>query len=194
VLAFRIGREEDTLRQVPALTLYLEGGFESQPLELHPPATEERVREMLTGDWRLAERSAAAPRESPGYDLAVDVYSECHDDYQEWHWEGTREQLAEMFDFLRTAAEELPLPPVGAKPARRVVLARRREPLRLRIAHAPLAQFDFDLLSAPADVLRQIAARAAERLAGAPTPSDHKFDVRLAAQDNWTFHLHVREA
>jgi hypothetical protein len=27
VLAFRIGREEDTLRQVPALTLYLEGGF-----------------------------------------------------------------------------------------------------------------------------------------------------------------------
>jgi hypothetical protein len=152
------------------------------------------VRQLLTGEWRIGEQPGAFASETRGYDLAVDVYSECHDDYQEWHWEGTREQLAELFDFLRTAAAELPLPPVGAKPAQRVVLARRREPLRLRIAHAPVAQFDFDLIAAPAEVLRQIAARGAERLAGAATPSDHKFDMRLSAQDNWTFHLHVREA
>ena len=193
VLAFRVGREEDTLRPVPALTLHLAGGFESQPLELHPPATPDAVRDLLGRQWRLAERPAPAGG-SLDYDRAIDVYSECHDDFQEWHWEGTREQLTEFFAAVRSAAEQLPPPPLGAKPAQRIILARRREPLRLRVAHATMPHFDFDLLSAPAATLTSIAAAAEQRLAGAGTPSDHKFDVPLGPNDIWTFHLHVREA
>lgn len=189
VLGFRLAREEDTLRPVPALTLYLTGGFESQPLELHPPATDDAVREWLSQQWQIEERPAE--QRSLNYDRAIDVYSECHDDYQEWHWEGPREQLLEFFACLRSAADDLPLPPLGAKPQQRVILCRRREPLRLRIAHARVPHFDDDLLAAPADTLRQIAAQAAERLTDAATPSEHKFDVQLAAKNIWTFHLHV---
>ncbi len=194
VLAFRIGREEDTLREMPALTLYLAGGFESQPLELHSPATPQAVRQLLAGQWQLAERPhAAGENESLSYERAFDVYSECHDDFQEWHWEGPREQLAELFAWLLAVAEQMPLPPSGARPLYKTVLLRRRQPTRLRAAHSWLPLFEFDSLAAPASVLRQIAQSAGERLAGASTPSDHKFDVPLSAKSRWTFHLHVRD-
>src|SRR5262245_60226589 len=181
VEGFRIGHEEDTLRQLPALTLHLAGGFESQPLELHPPATEDAVRKELSDGWHLPERKQAV--RSLDYDRAVDVYSECHDDFQEWHWEGTREQLAEFFAAVGCAATDLPPPPPGAKPPQRVILARRREPLRVRISHASVPQFEFDLLSGPAELLQHIAGQAGKQLSDAPTPSDHKFDVPLAAKD-----------
>ena len=189
ITGYRIRRDEDTLRPVPALTLALAGGFESQPLELHPPASEEAVRRWLQQEWQLAEQPAADRR---SHDRAIDVYSECHDDYQEWHWEGTREALTEFFAALDTAAAELPPPPAGARPAERIILASRREPQKLRIAHSPVPHFDEDLLAAPAERLHFIAGQAAQRLATAATPSDHKFDVPLAARDVWTFHLHVR--
>ena len=192
VSGFRIAREEDTLRPVPALTLYLAGGLESQPLELHPPVTPEAARQLLAGSWGLAERDGAREG-SRDYDLAVNVYSECHDDYQEWHWEGTRQELTELFAFMLRAADELTPPPAGAKPAQRIILARRREPLRLRIAHSPTPLFEFDLLAAPAAMLREIATAAQERLQAAATTSDHKFDVQLAPKNVWTFHLHVRD-
>jgi len=190
VAGYRIAREQDTLRPVPALTLYLAGGLESQPLELHPPATPELARQLLGGSWGLEERAGDADH---GYDVAIDVYSECHDDYQEWHWEGTRAQLAELFDFLQRAADELPPPQPGTKPAQRVVLARRRQPLRLRIAHSPLPLLEYDLLAAPAAVLRGIAVAALGKLRSAGPTSDHKFDVTLEAKNVWTFHLHVVE-
>ena len=193
VFAFRIAREEDTLREVPALTLYLACGFESQPLELHPPAGEDAVREMLAKRWGLAERpQAATETESPGYEQAFDVYSECHDDFQEWHWEGTSEQLAHFFGWLSSLAKELPPPPLGAKPLVRTALLRRRQPLRLRVAHSSAPHFEFDLLSGPAAMLRQIAEFANEGLCGATTPSDAKFDVPLSAKSRWSFHLHIR--
>ena len=124
-----MGREEDTFRQVPALTLYLAGGFESQPIELHPPATAEAVRHFLTGDWQIAERTAERGLD---YDRTINVYSECHEEHYEWHWEGTRKDLAELFTLMERAAAELPPPPPGAKPAQWIVLAQRRQPTRLR--------------------------------------------------------------
>jgi len=190
VNGFRIGIEEDTLRAVPALTLHLAGGFESQPLELYPPATREAVRDLLQ-TWEIAEQEPQDAKR--GYDHAVDVYSECHDELREWHWEGTNAALAEFFDILRAAAAELPAPPPGAKPAERVVFCRRREPTRLRLAHSNSAHFEHDLLAAPAAVLQELVARAKESLANASTPSDATFEFRLGPKDAWTFHLHVRE-
>jgi hypothetical protein len=192
VTGFTIGRDSDTLRPVPALTLHLSGGFESQPIELHPPATADAVRTLLSESWRLAEHDSDAGRESSGYDFAVQVYSECHDDYQEWHWEGTREELRRFFGFLTAAADELPLPPPGTKPAQRIILANRREPTRLAIAHAPQPHFDHDTIAAPASVLREIAASGTAALEGADETCELKFDLSLGPRNVWTFHLHAR--
>jgi hypothetical protein len=198
VCGFRIGHEEGTLRPVPALTLYLAGGFESQPIELHPPATPAAVRHIAADLWNIPESPAGTDAQrwsaASSYDFLVDIYSECHDDYHEWHWEGSREELTRFFSLFQSAADELPPPPPGAKPAQRIILARRRTPTRLRLAHAPVPFLEHDLISGPAALLREIAGRAGGILEDAPSPGDIKFDLPLGPKDVWTFHLHVREA
>ena len=189
VTGYRIGHDHETLRPVPALTLLLARGFESQPIELHPPATPDAMRRLLAETWKLEESSPAA---NETYDDLVHVYSECHDEFQEWHWEGTRSELLRFFGLLAAAADELPLPPPGAKPLTRIVLANRRQPVRLHLAHAVAARFTAETIAGPAPLLRDIAAQAQAALAPAAETSDTRFDVRLAAHDVWTFHLHVR--
>jgi hypothetical protein len=61
---FRVGLDPDTVRAIPALTLILVGGFESQPIELHAPATPASVRTFLADHWRLAEVSLDAQRQA----------------------------------------------------------------------------------------------------------------------------------
>jgi hypothetical protein len=189
VTGYTIGDSQETLRAVAALTLYLKGGLQSQPIELHPPATITAVRELLAGQWRLVEREATSDN---FYDVRAEVFSECHPEFQEWHWEGTREGLSHFFRLIAAAADELPPPPPGAKPAERVVLANRRQPSRLAIAHSPVAQLDDDQIAAPASTLRQIANSAAATLANCAGEGDTRFDVELGPRDRWTFHLHVR--
>jgi hypothetical protein len=190
VLGFAIARDEDTLRPVQSLTLDLAGGFESQPIELHPPATAEAVREVLREKWNVVERERGSRKSAADYDLAFYVYSECHEDFQEWHWEGTREELSRFFQAVAAAAEELPEAPPGAKPAERIILASRREPTRLHIARAPSVQLTSDEIAAPADVLKRIAALAARALSDGEAPQA-KFEVVVAERNRWTFHLHL---
>jgi hypothetical protein len=189
VTGFHIAANRETMRPVPALTFYLKGGFESQPIELHPPATSEAVRTVLSNTWRIAE---AEPKGESNYDVRAEVFSECHPEFQEWHWEGTRAELLQFFKLVGLAANELPLPPHGAKPLQRVILANRRHPTRVAIAHARLAHFEEDLIAAPADVLSQIAASASGVLEKADD-IDPKFDVEVGPRNRWTFHLHIRE-
>jgi hypothetical protein len=202
-VAFRLGEEPDTLRPVPALTLYLVGGFESQPIELHPPATEAEVRRLLVEQWQLPERSTLPLPSGKGrgegaldYDLAIDVYSECHDDFQEWHFEGTGSAIEELFDAIAEAAH-LPLPPPGAKPARRILLCRRRDPTRLRLAHDQPGYMGHDTIALSRDQLVQLQSAAVtslgEATAASAVSSDHKFDFLLGRGNVWTFHLHVRQ-
>jgi hypothetical protein len=191
VQAFRIGRDAQTLRSVPALTLHLTGGFESQPIELYPPATPEAVRDLLVRAWGLVEHPDEEPSGRP-YDLAVDVYSECHPEQAQWHFEGTAGALAALFAEFDAVARELPLPPPGARPLTRVILARRRCPTRLVLGHAPLADLSDEQIFAPGDVLRCIAQQAQELLDDAESPCDRQCDIRVAPHEVWTFHLHVR--
>jgi hypothetical protein len=191
IVGFRLGHEADTLRTIPALTVYLAGGLESQPLELYPPATPQAVREFLVVAWGLAERSDDEPAHGKRYDFSVNIYRECYEETQEWHWEGTRQELMEFFALVRRAAAELPLPPPGAKPAQWIVHMQRREPSRLRLAHAAAPQMDHDVIAAPAVILGQIADKAAELLDTAKESSDAKFDLPLGLRNVWTFHLHV---
>lgn len=194
VIGFQIARDEDTLRPVPALTLDLTGSFESQPLELHAPATPDEVRRLLTGAWSLPERSASpAQRELP-YDLAIDVYSECHDEFQEWHFEGTKAALGELTDAIAEAAL-LPLPPPGTKPRSRVLLLRRREASQLVLQHDGLGRIGHDSITLPADKLFELSRYFATRLGEtSAVPADLTFDLALGKGNAWTFHLHVREA
>lgn len=194
IVGYTIGRDPDTLRPLPSLVLHLDGGLASQPIELHPPATQRVVRAWLAANWNVPEQPAEADGE-PGYDLAIDVYSECHGEFQEWHWEGTREALEEWMAALEEASE-LPLAPVGVRPARRVVLARRREPARVALEHDRFPHLDGRTIAGPAELLATIAVRGRETLAEiAPSQAkaDASFDVPLSPHSRWTFHLHVRE-
>ena len=190
IRGFRIAVEEDTLRPVDALTLYLSDSRESQPLELHPPATADDVRRLLVQEWQIEEQPAAAA--APGYDRAIEIYSECHDEFQEWHLEGTRAALAELFDAIAEVAE-LPLAPVGVKPTRRVILARRREPSRLSIVHDRHARIGHDTIAGSDELLRGLAVQGRSAMSDVSTGNDEaKFDFILGRANVWTFHLHVR--
>ncbi len=57
--SFRIGYDADTVRAIPALTLILTGGFDSQPIELHEPVTPVCVRQFLVEHLGVAEETVA---------------------------------------------------------------------------------------------------------------------------------------
>jgi hypothetical protein len=194
VHSFRIGCDDDTTHPVPALTLSLAGGFESQPIELHPPATPNEVRRLLVDEWNLPELPAEKPRaDGLVYDLALDVYSECHDDFQEWHLEGSRRALGELFAAIGEAGRTLPEAPPGAKPARRVFHCRRREASQLRVGKVAAPDCGDDRIGGPAEWLERLSRYGAEVLENLPPGGDDKFDLALHERSTWTFHLHVRE-
>jgi hypothetical protein len=200
IIGYRVAIEEDTLRSVPALTFYLSGGRESQPLELHEPATPATIGRWLADKWQLDERPpggfAHGQLHSPAaYDQAIDVYSECHDEFQEWHLEGTAAALVEFFDAVAEVAA-LPLSPVGVKPVRRIILARRRESSRVAIEHDRFTRIGRDVICGTSDVLLELAAHGRTTLtADLPLGTDKadlKRDLVLGKGNVWTFHLHVR--
>jgi hypothetical protein len=191
--AYRIAVDDDTLRPVPSLTVYLQSGHESQPLEIHPPATPDEIRRVLGGNWRLDERPRADGSQAP-YDVAIDLYSECHDEFQEWHLEGTQEALGKLFYVVAEVAS-LPLAPPGLKAANRVVRAQRREASQLAIQHDRQHRLGGDTIAGPAELLLALAAEGRIALAGVPAgaaETDLKFDLVLGRRNTWTFHLHVR--
>lgn len=75
---FRIGLDAETVRAIPALTLILAGGFESQPVELHAPATPAGIRQLLTDGWGLREE--AATDELAGARLRDSLLAHCQRD------------------------------------------------------------------------------------------------------------------
>ena len=94
------------------------------------PLDSEALERLRPATAAAAERAAAAEGAVSTYDLAVAIYGECHEDFQEWHWEGARAELARFFALFATAADELPLPPPGAKPLAKIVQTTRRQPAR----------------------------------------------------------------
>jgi hypothetical protein len=191
VTGFHIGRDADTLRPVPALTLQLHGGFESQPIELYPPATSAAVRRLLMEDWHLAEQPSANKADSFDYDTAIAIYSECHDDYQEWHFEGSHAEIQRLFDTIQAAAHELAPPPPGAKPLSRTIRCTRREPHRLKIAVSGSPHLDQDMISLPPSVLTDFSTRGSAAINDSAAAGDAKIDLQTSPSSTWTFHFHV---
>jgi hypothetical protein len=195
ITGFEIAHSDETLRPVPALTLLLTDSRTSQPLELHPPADADVVRQWLADEWQLAEKPGG-PAGQADYDLAVDVYCECHDEFQEWHLEGTAAALIELFDLIGDVAS-LPLAAPGVLPTRRLVLARRRDASRVAIERDRQPRIDRDTIGGPADLLAALAAQGRTTIAEVPndalSKADRKFDLVLGRTNVWTFHLHLRQ-
>jgi len=190
VVGFRIATEADTLRQVPSLTLLLNSEFESQPFELHAPADAESMRELLSQQWQLREETGRAGDDQLPYDRALECYSECHAENFEWHFAGSSVALAELAAIIEQC-RDLPLPPVGAKPRGRIVLARRGVPSYLHLEHAQLVRIDINLLSGPADFLTELARSFRLPRTAHESKRDLHFEFRTARGETWTFHLHV---
>ena len=192
VVGFHVGRDPDTLRPVPALTLHLRGGFESQPIELYPPATSDAVRRLLADDWQIKEQQPSSSSSSLEYDTALAIYCECHDDFQEWHIEGSRTELNRLFDTIDSASQDLPLPPPGAKSLSRTIRCTRREPSRLHVAVSGVPHLDHNTIALPPAPLRELAKRGRDAIASSGDASDLKFDVSQSKSSIWTIHLHLR--
>jgi hypothetical protein len=90
---------------------------------------------------------------------------------------------------------ELPLAPLGVKPARQVILARRRAMSRVAIEHDRHTHFRRDTISGTSDVLVELAQHGRTALTQdltAPGDADLRRDLVLGKGNVWTFHLHVR--
>jgi hypothetical protein len=169
----------------------LRSQFESQPFELHEPASPAAVRACLARQWQIGEEQPLAGQEGKlPYDRAIDLYSECHSENYQWHFDGERAAIEDLCDLLEQVPTRFPLPPTGAKPRGSVLLARRGHPSYIRLEHAPQRRIDLDLISGPADFLTQLAADIREQIP--PTGADSQFDVPLAGREKWTLHLHAR--
>ena len=153
VRGFLIGHDEETRRDRASLTLLLEGDFLSQPVELHEPADESRVKRWLAERWSIAEASAPKP---PRYPLAI--YSELDFQQQIWLLEGDRTELAAFADLLLKAAQTS-LPPLGARP-KQWELDFEGEPLTLAVS--PHTWLDTGYFSASPETLRHLAQRICE--------------------------------
>lgn len=115
--AFRIAPDADTLRPVEALLLRLTGGFESQPIELHPPADAENVRRVLASKLAIREQTPAevsadfAAARVPGIDFQLA-------DDGAWELKGSRADLLRLCDRLAAEAPRLKKFPAGSRPLR----------------------------------------------------------------------------
>jgi hypothetical protein len=187
--AFRIEQAEDDRRT--QLVLILRDGFESQPILLPNEEVVERVREMLAKQWSIDE--SPSPRSCPvgTRTLRLPVYTEGHPDKAEWHWEGSAVGLNSLAQALRSAAEELPLPPPGARPKVLEVVGTRRDGSELLIAVDRHCWLDEITIAGPPEQLRAVAASLEEAL---KTTNDEDFELELDMADDaaWSIHCHRR--
>lgn len=144
--AFRIEQETSSDAQPPALILAFTEGFESWPLEIHPPATPALVRSFLADELGLAERPRLAPDEREAQlarlaklleevkdleerqqeeriqeEVAADArrlgfLAEAHLEARTWRFAGTHAGLVALCRRWEEAAESLRIAPEYARP------------------------------------------------------------------------------
>ena len=81
IKGFRIGLDPDTIRAIPALTLILVSGFESQPVELHAPATPRTIREFLSSRLGIVENDV------PDEEFATQLRSSHRAAFSTWDYD-----------------------------------------------------------------------------------------------------------
>ena len=100
----------------PCLVFLLRDFFESQSVYRGTLETWDSVRDWLTEHWSLEEVPSPAASEVVVDSVRWEGVYEYDLSPRNLHWHANRENLTAFAGFLRRAAEEIPLPPVGAKP------------------------------------------------------------------------------
>lgn len=166
VRGFLIGHDEETRRDRASLTFLLEDDFLSQPIELHAPADEARVKQWLAEQWSIKEVAQERP---PRFPLAI--YSELDFQKQIWLLEGDRTELAALANILLKAADS-PLPPVGARPKQWEL---KFEGESLTLALSPHTWLDSGYFSASPATLRHLAKEIRQE----PLPDNAEAGVEI---------------
>lgn len=190
VEGFSLGSDKDTLRDVPALSLWLAGGFASQPIEVHSPVNEDQLREVLANNLMLREVPAekieqlATAAIVSGVDLTVD------DPNGLWELRGTRADLLAACDRLAAEAERLRLFPVGARP---LTLQFGGESLRLAPGDDEEPNVFDSTFHGSSDQLIALAAKLGSQLESADVGQMVEVPI-FDHPDSWLVRLRVQNA
>jgi hypothetical protein len=182
---FFLGHDMQTQRELPSLTLLLDDGFLSQPIELHAPASETQVRAWLEQRWSLPEATSLPEHHLVRLPLvsAIDLPD------QHWYLEGSREHLAALAVAWEDAAW-LPLPPMGARP-QQVDLQLNEDLVLLTVS--PHTWIDHQLFAATPEVLRQVAREIKAKLAASETPPEFEIPLVTDTGHHWKLVFNIIE-
>lgn len=192
--SFYLGADAQTHRPRASLTLLLDEGFLSQPIELHPPADEARVRQWLGSRWSLREVNELPTAER----VTLPLVSLRDTQEQRWYLEGSLTQLRQLADKWSELAKTPP-PPVGARP-RQIDLHLGDDALQLAIG--PHTWVESQLFAVSPHVLAELAAqlhthlRALAPSSDQPSPSDApfpEFEIPLVADTGHHWRLVFNE-
>jgi hypothetical protein len=173
---YLIGRDAETRRDLPSLTFVLEGGFVSQPVEIHAPADQASVRRCLSERWSLAEAEAPAVRRLP-----LAIYSELDFQRQKWLLQGECHEFQALASAWLQAAE-LPLSPTGARPLQ-VEYAFDGDPITLAVStHTWL---DDGYFSVSPQTLRRLADEIGRRVSGSTAPTTFEIPLAMDSGHQW---------
>jgi hypothetical protein len=184
--SFRIGHDEETRRELASLTLVLEEGFVSQPVELHAPADEPRVRKWLMQRWSLPE-TASLPDDPL---VRIGVASERDMHKQHWFFRGDLQGLAQLAAVWSDAAR-WPLPPVGARPKQMEI---ELDGESLLLAVAPHTWIDRHLFSATPELLRQLAGEIEAKLPLGSSLADFEIPLVTDTGHHWRLIFQIADA
>ncbi len=187
IKAFRI--EDHSGQGSTDLVLILQDDFESQPIRLPEKEVAERVREWLRSTWSLEESPSPRSTSVGIRTLRLPIYAEAHPDRGEWHWEGSTIGLKSLAGAIRSAAEELPLPPAGAQPKVLEVVGTRRDGSELLIAVDREPWLDELTMAAPPEQLRKVADTLEAALESSEA-AEFELELDLGDQHPWSIHVH----
>jgi hypothetical protein len=180
IQSFYVGHDEETRRDRLSLTLLLEGGFVSQPVELFPPGDAAAVRSWLEQRWLLHEtRTLPADAE-----VQLAVTSEFDLQRQIWRIEGFKTGLTELVETFRNAAE-IAVPPVGARPMQ-IVLEMQGQTMALAVTSSTWIEEDF--FAATPETLRSLSEEIQSKLGAGAEP----FELPLVADTGHHWRIAVK--
>ena len=187
--SFQLARDEDTVRPVPALLLFLSGGFESQPLEVHEPVTPDDVRRVLVTRLHLKEQTPDELARRVAANTIRGLLFEFDDAEGIWEFRGPRPDLLVLCDRLAEIADKLAHFPPGARP---LVVCVGSTPLRFSPATAANAVVIESSFFGPRHDLLTLAAKLGTLLEAAEIDTPVEAPVFEDAADAWHVRMYVQ--
>lgn len=178
-----------------AIVLHRIDGYRSQPIQIRAPVEAPLAERWFDQHWNVRALPLDEPLQSGPYDTSLDLYFECDEDFNSWHFAGNDDSFGQLADQIDEAAATIEPPPFGARPKRLVLLLSRRDPIRFAIAVDHHVRISHDFLVAPAKFLRELAENIrSQRYPAGQEEFDASFPLEIGPREKWTVHLHWRDA